>query len=200
LNSSIDVGLIYTSKDSTKPVDGYLKPEGWCDAKFANDEDRHSIEANVFCVEDNLVSCSSKRIKNVCLSTEEAELTSTSEAAREAIAIRSILQQIGVMKKDTAITLYCDNNPAVTAINNPGYYGRLKHLDVNHKFAMEANKFGIVKVKWISTSDMFADALTKPLPACQLDKFKKVVMKGNTTVFSTKVPQNQSIHVLNVSQ
>ena len=188
LNSSIDVGLIYTSKDSTKSVHEYLKPEGWCDANFANDEDRHSIEANVFCVEDNLVSWLSKRIKNVCLSTEEAELTSTSEAAREAIAIRSILQQIGVMKKDTAITLYCDNSPAVTAINNPGYYGRLKHLDVNHKFAMEANKSGIVKVKWISTSDMFADALTKPLPACQLDKFKKVVMKGNTTVFSTKVP------------
>ena len=61
----------------------------------------------------------------MCLSTEEAELTAAGEAAREGLALRSILVQIGVLDDSEPVTLFVDNKAAVTVATNPGYYNRL---------------------------------------------------------------------------
>ena len=76
------------------------------------------------------------------------------------------------------VMIKIDNRPALHLINNPGYYVRLKHVDICHKFVMEANKYKVVQVDWCSTDQMYADALTKPLGGPQLDLFRKNVM-GN---------------------
>jgi hypothetical protein len=117
----------------------------------------------------------------VSVSTEEAEITAASEATREAYALRGICLACGVMSESNSVTLYVDNSPAVTAIQNPGYYGRLKHLDIQQKFVMEAQQQHIVSVKWCGTDVMLADSLTKPTNGKKLTDFSQTVMGFKNT-------------------
>jgi hypothetical protein len=188
IRATIHLGLVYKRGEPGKFGSHNTAVVGFSDANFASDEDRHSVGAYLFMLDGNVIAWTARRMKTVCISTEEAELTAASEAAREAIALRSMCVQIGVMGANQPIVLNVDNSPAVTAIQNPGYYGRLKHLDISQKFCMEAHKNGVIKVQWCSTTDMLADALTKPLSGPQLDMFKAKVMKSKYEV------ENQEEH------
>ena len=172
LASTQSWGLSYARSES-----GDVDLVGYSDANFAMDQDRHSIGAYCFLLNGGIISWSSHRIKHVCLSTEEAELTAAGEAARELIALRSILVQLGVVNKSVVIPLFVDNKPAVTVATNPGYYNRLKHVDIQNKFICEASEKGLLKVLWCEGSGMVADALTKPLNGPMLDSFRKTVMR-----------------------
>jgi hypothetical protein len=94
----------------------------------------------------------------------------------EAIALRSLLVQVGELDSSEPVVLYVDNKPAVTVATNPGYYNRLKHIDVQQKFLCEAQTRGLVTVQWCDGKAMLADALTKPLPPPMLDSFRKRVL------------------------
>ena len=160
---------------------------GFSDANFANEPDRRSIGANCFVLQSatansvsNLISWSSKRLKHVATSTEEAELSAGSEAGKEAVALRSMLIQLKIINANAQITLFMDNNPAVTVANNPGYYNRLKHIDVRQKYLCQLVEEKKINVMWCPNQDMLADALTKPLPAPLLEKFTSLVFVHNT--------------------
>ena len=171
LASTLDTGLVYTSGQENS-----IKV--WSDANFANDKDRHSTMAHIIVIAGNIISWLSKRIRNICLSTEETELTSASEATRELKRVKSLATELKLIKDSDEVILFIDNEPAVKAINNPGYYGRLKHLDISQKYVMEASKEGLLKVQWCSGSDMLADPLTKPVAAPAIEAFRRVVMKS----------------------
>jgi hypothetical protein len=88
--------------------------------------------------------------------------------------------QCGLPSEKDSIVMHVDNSPAVTAIQNPGYYGRLKHLDIHHKFVIEAHQQHLVDVQWCGADSMLADSLTKPVSGKKLDEFHKSVMSvGN---------------------
>ena len=124
------------------------------------------------------ISWASRRQKTISVSTEEAELNAASEATREGIALKSLCLELGVIGEKDNVVIKIDNKPAFDAIINPGYYGRLKHVDICHKFVMEANQNGLVKVEWCPTHQMVADLLTKPLGGPQLDFFR-ISLMGN---------------------
>jgi hypothetical protein len=60
------------------------------------------------------------------------------------------------------LVLHVDNSTAVHALSNPGYCGRLKHLDVQQKFVMEVYIDKVFSVEWCRTTDMLANCLPKP--------------------------------------
>jgi hypothetical protein len=132
----------------------------WSDAHFANEAARHSPWAYLFRLNGSIISWQSRRQKTVSVSTEEAEITAASEAAREANALRLILQEIGLTCHSDKLVLHVDNSPAVHAISNPGYYCRLKHLDVQQKFVMELYKDKVFSVECCRTADILADRLS----------------------------------------
>ena len=76
-----------------------------------------------------------------------------------------------MLQPNKPVCLYIDNQPAVIVVQNPGYYPRLKHINVRHKFLYEAQANNEVKVVWIEKEHMVADAFTKPLPGAMLRKF-----------------------------
>ena len=187
IRATVHLGLVYRREPCKVGANRNIAVVGYSDSNFASDQDRHSVGAYLFTMDGNAISWAARRIKNLCISTEEAELTAASEATREAIALRSMCIQIGILNTNQPIVLNIDNSPAVAAINNPGYYGRLKHLDIGQKFCMEAHKNGVIKVEWCSTTKMLADALTKPLSGPQLDNFKTRVMKSNYCAQSREI-------------
>jgi hypothetical protein len=156
---------------------GGVRLVGFCDASFP-----HSLAPNpqigyiFFLVVDgvwNVISWVSRRLKHVCLSTEEAELAAASEAAREAIALKLILVQLGLLQSDYIVLLYIDNSGAVHSAKDGGYYPKLKHVNIEHKFVMQACAEHGLDVAWISGKENPADVLTKSLSGAELDNVRK---------------------------
>ena len=75
-------------------------------------------------------------------------------------------------KQRTATTVFEDNQSCIALAKNPVYHARSKHIDIQHHFIREKVECGDIKVVYMPTEEMVADALTKPLPG---PKFGKLV-------------------------
>lgn len=156
-----------------------VKLVGCCDASFPNSKEPYPQIGYIFFLIVgsvwNAISWCSHRLKHICLSTEEAELAAASEAAREAIALKSILVECKLLPVDAVVCLKIDNNAAVQAASDGGYFPKLKHVNIEHKFVMQACAQHGLRVEWISGKTNPADVLTKALSASQLDSVRKFV-------------------------
>ena len=130
VRKTLDCGVVYKKGGNKSGLIGYS------DANFAGDQDRHSIGGYMFMLDGCPISWASRRQKTVSVSTEEAELNAASEATREGIALKSLCSELGVIGEKDDVVIKIDNKPAYDALINPGYYGRLKHVDICHKFVM----------------------------------------------------------------
>lgn len=90
------------------------------------------------------------------------------ETMRELMWLRQLLNSFGY-HIDTP-TLYCDSQPAIAIANTTGYHGRSKHLDVKYKYLAEVVANNEVRMAYVPTADMVADALTKPLPQTSFER------------------------------
>ena len=156
---------------------GGVRLVGFCDASFPHSREPYpQIGYIFFLVIDgvwNVISWVSRRLKHVCLSTEEAELAAASEAAREAIALKLILVQLGLLQSDYIVVLYIDNSGAVHSAKDGGYYPKLKHVNIEHKFVMQACAEHGLEVAWVSGKENPSDVLTKSLSGAELDSVRK---------------------------
>ena len=111
---------------------------GWCDADYIGDPDtRKSTSGFVFTVHGGAVTWLSKRQSTVALSTTEAEyMPAAAAAAREAIWLRTLLQDLGISV--STLQIYAsDNQSALKLLKNPVPSDRAKHIDVQYHFARE---------------------------------------------------------------
>ena len=65
-----------------------------------------------------------------------------------------------------------DNQSTIALAHNPINHGRTKHIDIQHHFIRECIETGAIRLEYIPTERMLADALTKPLPG---PKFKQCI-------------------------
>ena len=142
--------------------------EAYCDADYAGDLDtRRSTTGYVFILGGGAISWSSRLQPTVAASTTEAEYMAAAYAIKEGLWLRTLLYDLG-MKLDT-ITINADNQGAIKLLKNPVFSMRSKHIDVIYHFARERVTRKDVSFKYIPTTKMVADALTKPLPATKLE-------------------------------
>jgi len=50
-------------------------------------------------------------------------------------------------------------------VHNPEFHRRTKHIDVVYHFIREHQRQGDIDIRFVSTTQQFADLLTKALPA-----------------------------------
>ena len=137
--------------------------EVYADADWAGDiDDRHSTSGNVCIVASGAVSWMSKKQPVVALSTAEAEYVSLCFATQEAIWLRQLLTDIGQPPADATV-IWEDNQAAISLAKNPVFHARTKHIDTRYHFIREELQNGVISLKYISTKQMVADILTKPL-------------------------------------
>jgi hypothetical protein len=130
----------------------------------------------------NVISWHSRKLRHICDSTEEAELSAASEGVKEGIALKSMLVELGSAQPSLPIVLYLDNKAAVCVAQDGGYYPRLKHVNRKHKYVMEAVREHGVQVLWCRGEQMLADGLTKALGRPQLDAWRNLLYgRGMTT-------------------
>ncbi|PRW61567.1 Retrovirus-related Pol poly from transposon TNT 1-94 isoform B [Chlorella sorokiniana] len=141
--------------------------EAFCDADYAGDCDtRRSTTGYVFMLGGGAISWSSRLQPTVAASTTEAEYMAAAYAIKEGLWLRTLLSDLG-MRLDT-ITINADNQGAIKLLKNPVFSMRSKHIDVIYHFARERVTRKDISFKYIPTTKMVADALTKPLPAAKL--------------------------------
>lgn len=152
LKGTVSHGLVF--KKTGKYVQGFV------DADWANDEqDRRSYTGFTFLLGGAAVSWESKKQRTVALSSTEAEYMALAEAAKEAIYVKGLLNEL--LGKDLHIELFCDNQGAQKLACNPVFHNRTKHIDVRHHFIREAVENHMLKLSHVPTEKMVADVLTK---------------------------------------
>jgi hypothetical protein len=157
--------LFTTSKsaivyDAAKGRDliGYTDAD-WCGSV----DDSKSTSGYVFLLAGAPVSWKSKKQGLVALSSTEAEYVAATEAAKEAIWLRGLLEELG-FPQEQPTTLFCDNQSAIALVENPVMHDRTKHIKRKMHFVRDAAAQGDIKLEYCPTQLHLADILTKGLP------------------------------------
>lgn len=156
LKGSKSLCLSFSKKDA--------EPIGFVDADWGNNPiDRKSYTGFVFKFCGSVISWESNKQKTVALSSTEAEYMAISEAAKEAIYLKNLLEEL--TGTELCITLFNDNQSALNLSANHTYHKRSKHIDIKHHFIREVVSNKQVVLKYLPTNEMPADLLTKGLAA-----------------------------------
>jgi Reverse transcriptase (RNA-dependent DNA polymerase) len=150
--------------------------EVYCDADWAGDKlTRRSTTGYVIKVNNSIVSWLSKKQESTAKSTAEAEIIAMGTAIKETIWIENLLIELDP-KCDPYINIYCDNQSAITIVNQDMANTRSKHIAVNYHFIQDYIKKGNVTLQWISTGLQLADIFTKPLDRIKFHNIKDKII------------------------
>ena len=95
-----------------------------------------------------------------------------SEACSEIAWLTSLQREIGFEQKGP-IPLVADNQGGIFLAVNPAHDRRLKHVDICYHFICEFVEDDRVNIVYMSTNDMIADVLTKPLGTTKFNYFHR---------------------------
>lgn len=137
---------------------------------------RVSAGGSIFSLAGGIVSTSTKRQRNVSLSSTEVEYHALGACIQELLWIQQIMGQMQYNGNDIVKTrVYTDNQSSIELSANPELHQRTKHIDIKHHFIRSHIVNGSVDLKYISTTEMTADGLTKPLSVVAHKKFVKML-------------------------
>ena len=154
---------LISTKDLRLRLGGSLTCAGYSDSDWAEDRhNRRSTSAYTFRLGDGAISWKSRKQATVSLSSTEAEYKAMLDACKEGLWLRYVLSELKLQPK-AAIPLHVDNAGAEALAKNPEHHSRTKNIDARFHFSRECVKSGKISVLHVSTKDMLADMLTKPL-------------------------------------
>ena len=139
----------------------------WTDSDYAGDKQtRKSTScALVFC-DGTLVHGHSRRQTVVATSSAEAEYYSLAAGLQEALAARSILQELG---ETVEFEVKCDSSAARAMANRVGL-GRTKHVDVKYLWVQQVIQHRLARVAPVSSNENLSDIGTKRVPGDRLQE------------------------------
>lgn len=109
------------------------------------------------------VSWSTKKQPTVALSTTEAEYMAVVSATQEAVWLKSLRDQFGLLKISKAILLNCDNQGAIYISKHSVFSPRTKHIHIKLEFIRKTIEEKVVELVYVPTNEMLADVMTKGL-------------------------------------
>jgi hypothetical protein len=151
---------------------------GWSNSNWGEDPDtRRSVGGFVFDIAGGSISWSSKKQPTVTLSTVEAEYMAASNATKEVVWLRTLLEDLGYPPV-AATVLHADNQGCIALARNPVAHTCAKHINIRHHFIRERVDRGEINLQYCSTRDMLADVFTKQLPRDAFVKFRSELGVG----------------------
>jgi hypothetical protein len=141
---------------------------GYADADWGGCLDtRRSTTGYLFQTFGGPVAWKSRRQQTTALSTAEAEYMASADAARQALWLRLLLEDLQESTKGP-FPILNDNNACIQLSKNPVHHDRSKHIDMRHHFLRDRVLDSSIILSHVPSSDNLADLLTKSLPP---DKF-----------------------------
>ncbi|GAA5945328.1 uncharacterized protein JCM15063_001077, partial [Sporobolomyces koalae] len=160
IKGTLDYGLEYSPDDS--PLHGF---EAYSDTDWGADPSTSkSTMGYAFLLASGAVSWASKLQPRVAASSTEAEYLGLSHSSKETVFLVQLLGELGFKLASPAV-LYGDNQGANALARDPQFHNRTCHLRLTEHFVREQVQEGLLRVEYIPTACMVADAMTKALPA-----------------------------------
>ena len=117
----------------------------------------------------------SKKQRLNTISSTEAELVSISDILPQALWSRQWLIEQGY--SIGPLTLHHDNTSAIhLAQNGPSNNERTRHIAIRYYWVKDKIEVGEVEIKYLGTSAMIADFLSKPLQGELFRKMRKLLL------------------------
>ena len=153
---------------------------GTCDAAHNVTSDSKGITGWSYHLGLGAVSWKCRAQSITALSSTEAELIAVDDAAREAQFLHKLLDDFGLHVSDHLPTIvHQDNQSTIKLIHSDSWNPRTKHVALRYHHTGDLVKNGVLKIKYLSTDQMTADVLTKPLPSAAHHQHRSVLM-GHT--------------------
>jgi hypothetical protein len=158
---------------------------GYSDADWAgHPETRSSTSGYVFFLYGAPITWKTSRQHTIALSSTESEYYGLTNAAKEAIWFQTLLTELKYQGTEYIPThIYGDNQGSLALAENPEFHQRTKHIDIKYHFIRQQVEKGTIHLSYISTADMIADGMTKPLTAVKHAHF--IQQLGLTTAAQT---------------
>ena len=102
----------------------------------------------------------------VCLSTAEAEYIAATEAAKDVIWLRGVLNELGLLPSIPSV-VYEDNQACVSMISNSSVTARNRHFCVKMAWLREQVESKALVFKFVPSKRNLADIFTKILALAQ---------------------------------
>ncbi|KAJ9567049.1 hypothetical protein OSB04_003015 [Centaurea solstitialis] len=159
LRRTKDMFLVFGGSEEEISVTGYS------DASFQTDrDDFRSQSGYVFTLNGGAISWKSSKQDTIADSTTEAEYTTTSDAAKQAVWLRNFLSDLRVVASvSRPIDIFCDNSGAVAQAKEPREHHKSRHVLRKYHLIREIIGRGDVRICKIPTEENVADPLTKTL-------------------------------------
>ena len=164
LKETADYGLKYDFSDTDGAAPANEGICGYYDAAHADCPDTlKSTLAYVFFLASCPISWHTKLHSFLTTSTNHSEYCAAAKAAREAKWWEKFMLELGFAAYVKPITLHSDSQGAIAMTYNPVQRTASKHVDLADHYAREQQERGTITITYVSTHDMIADVLTKPL-------------------------------------
>lgn len=149
--------------------------EGYSDASHNVDEDDgRSTTGHVFYYASCPITWSSHKQETVALSSCEAEFMAATDAAKQAIWLQELLEEI-TGEECRKVPLMIENKSAIALTRNPVFHGRSKHIHRRYHFIRECVDNGLIEVRHIAGTRQRADILTKPLGKLKFKEMRGII-------------------------
>jgi hypothetical protein len=160
-----DYKLVY-GKTADKGLMAYMD-SNWA----ANKIWRWSITGYFFKSADGIISWHSHAQKTVALSLTEAEYMAISDCSRQAVWIKTMLEELGIRLK--AVPVYNDNQGSIFIASNPVQESHTKHINIWYHYICELIAAKEVELMFVPGEMNPADMFTKNLQKVEFLKFQK---------------------------
>jgi hypothetical protein len=156
---------------------GEDKPEliAFSDADWAGDKESYkSTSGSVIRFNGDIISWLSKKQKSVAQSSAEAEYMALADTTKEILWYRQWI--IEVLGTPIAGLIFGDNRASLQLSKNDTIHERSKHIAIRYHLVRDETNKGTIHVAWVSTADMQADIMTKPLDPGIYTRFRNMML------------------------
>jgi hypothetical protein len=158
-----------------------LQFEVFSDADYAADtEDRKSISASVVYLNGLLIAWMCSKQDNVTLSTMESEFVAGARSVQLLLGCIELAKEIGESPRMPSY-LNMDNQAAISQVESEASSSKTKHVDIKHKFIKDYYRKGIIKTRYVPTTDMIADLQTKALGTVVFQRLRAMIGLANSS-------------------
>jgi len=135
---------------------------GYNDFDMGGDIDsRRSTPGYMINFAGGAVAWKSRLQKCVVLSTTEVEFIVNTEACKELLWVKKLLQELSFVQDN--YLLFCDSQSAIHLGKNSTFHSRSKHIDVMYHWIRDDLRVRLLELAKVHTDDNFVDMMTKTL-------------------------------------
>lgn len=160
--------------DTSTPWSISTPIKAYTDADWAGQQDtRKSTGGLILQFNGSAVSWSSKTLRTIALSSQDAEYMALSDGSREVVYVRNVLTTLGFNLSST--DLFGDNNGSLAVAKNPAAHQKTKHIQVRYHYIRQLTEDKTIDLKRVDTQDQLADVMTKSLSAQQHQTLTRLI-------------------------